>query len=271
MRRVSNLLLAFGFVGALASAHAATTVTISFDGFCDGMMVTTGDSLVGGSLTGCYTGIILGNKGIDYGLIPLDGTTGVVSNVQSSADGSSEILTYYLDFDNNTWANYVSSGGIPGLLNSGTFTVTGPNFRGNPGAPPSGVKQNNALPPALPFYHTVTLQFTGYCNGMMLTFAGDLVAGTQTGCTAGVLVAGNTGKDFGVPPFAPDASGVAANVGATENGAGTLTMFILDFANKVATSYYTNNGVPQQLQTSGFTLTAGDNAVFDNGPAFGKQ
>ena len=272
MRKISNLALTLIFTAACgaASAHAATTVTVSFDGFCDGMTLTTGDGLVGGTLAGCASGFVLGNKSIDYGLIPLDGTTGVVSNVQSTEDGSSEILTYYLDFENNTWANYIGTGDIPQLLNSGTFTVSAANVPINKSGPRSGVKQGNAVMPALPFSHTVTLAFTGYCNGLVLNFAGDLIGGTMTGCGTGV-VGGNTGTDFGVPPFAPTGSGVAANVGSNENGEGNLLLFILDFANKTVSAYLTTNGVPEVPINATFTISAGNNPVVGSGPAFGLR
>ena len=263
MKMISNFVLVLGIVGALgaASASAATPVTISFDGFCDGMTLTTADGLVGGTLAGCLTGIALGNKSIDYGLIPLDGTTGVLDNVQSSAAGSTEILTYYLDFSNNTWANYGATGGANSLINSGTFTVTG-KVAGN--GPPSNVAQGNVVAPALPYSHTATIQFDGFCDGMALNFSGDLIGGTLAGCLTGIA-AGNVGTDYAVQPFSPSGSGVAANVGSNADGSGYLLVYFLDFANHTWANYLTTNGTPSFLRSGTFTVVSGSK-VGGSGP-----
>lgn len=270
MKMISNFVLALGIVGALgvASASAATPVTISFDGYCDGMMLTTADALVGGTLTGCSVGFVLGNKGVDYGLIPLDGTTGVVSNVQSSVLGSSEIVTYYLDFENNTWSVYGATGSTPFLINSGTFTVTGNGVAAKAGSMPSYVKSGNAVPATLPFSHTATIQFTGFCDGMALTFSGDLVGGTLAGCSTGIA-AGNTGTDYSIEPFGPTGSGVAANVGSNANGDGYLLNYYLDFAHKTWANYSTTTGVPQFLRTGTFTIVSGSQLT-NSGPPSSK-
>jgi hypothetical protein len=254
-----HFVLALGLAGA--ASLSAQTANISFDGFCDGMNITTADGLVGGSLSGCLSGIILGNKSIDYGLLPLNGTTGVVDNVQSSALGSSAILTYYLDFENNTWANYSTYGGVPSLINSGTFTING-----KPGAgPASNVPQGNVKPnPYLPFNHNATIQFDGFCDGMNLTFQGDLVGGSLAGCLTGIA-GGNTGTDYAVQPFGASGSGVAANVGSNADGEGYLLVYFLDFANRTWANYYTTNGVPTFLRNGTFTVTAGG-AIQNQGP-----
>jgi len=266
MKMISNFVLALGVAGTLSVASAATPVTISFDGFCDGMAVSTGDGLVGGTLTGCSTGFILGNKGIAYGLIPLNGTTGVVDAVQSSVLGSSEVLTYFLDFDNGTWANYGDSGSGMFLINFGTFTVDGNGVKGALTGPPSHVKKPGAAPKGLAYTNAATIQFDGFCDGMTLSFAGDLIQGSAAGCSTGI-VAGNTGTDFSIEPFGANGSGVAANVGSTVDGDGFLLNYYLDFANRTWANYDTTNGVPAFLRSGTFTVLSGGPAGVQSGPA----
>ncbi len=125
-------------VATSSSSFAATkvggftpgeTVTISFDGFCDGMAITlTSTTLVGGSLTGCSagTGIAAGNIVIDSEVTPFTGMPGVGINMVSTAAGTSYVLVYLFDPANGTWANYFSyEDELPTLGYSGTYSIVG--------------------------------------------------------------------------------------------------------------------------------------------------
>jgi hypothetical protein len=272
MKKISNFVLALGILGTLgaAAASASTTETISFTGYCDGMNLTLADGLVGGTLAGCETGFALGNTSVDFGLNPLDGTAGVLSNVQSTALGSTEIVTYYLDFTNDTWAVYGATGSLPFLINSGSFTVTPGNVPVNASGPSSKVKQDTKVIPNLPYSHTATISFTGFCDGMALTFSGDLIGGTLAGCSTGIA-AGNTGTDFAVEPFGAAGSGVAANVGSNADGDGYLLNYYLDFASKTWANYDTTTGRPAFLRSGTFTIVSGSNPVVGNGPPSSKR
>jgi hypothetical protein len=115
----------------LESGFPASPFDITWDGFCDGMHVTTKGTALGATLTGCATGIAAGNNAnVDLSLAN-QGGSGLTkgANISSNVDNPC-ILTYNVFYSQLVWANWLTCGGeIPAVLNQGTFTLTA-------GAPP---------------------------------------------------------------------------------------------------------------------------------------
>jgi hypothetical protein len=100
---------------------------ISFDGFCDGMNLNAKGTKLGGTLTGCYTGIAGGNTAQEQaGIVPGDSNTANGANINSSIANPC-VLTYALYWGDLTWANYLTCAGeVSQLINVGTFTFAPP-------------------------------------------------------------------------------------------------------------------------------------------------
>src|SRR5262249_49416144 len=84
---------------------------ISFDGFCDGMNLNSKLAAIGGTLTGCGSGIAGGNHAQELaGMIPNDSNTGPGANIGTSA-ASGCVSFYSLYWNDQKWAFYVTCGG----------------------------------------------------------------------------------------------------------------------------------------------------------------
>jgi hypothetical protein len=121
------MMLAFAvmFTGMLATE--ARAIDISFDGFCDGMSFEFSGStfMVGGVQTGCVSGRIIGNVGVDVG--PFFPTPGVGLNICARDQDFGGADFYLINWTQGTWALYRTIGGeLPFLLNSGTWSFGAP-------------------------------------------------------------------------------------------------------------------------------------------------
>lgn len=101
------------------AAAAAQNLVIQFDGYCDGLAVTTNSAtgLISGNRTGCISGLAHGSFGSVAALGGGRGAT--LRDVNGTEFASLDFITV-LNAANNTWAYYFADGSV---LNSGTFTL----------------------------------------------------------------------------------------------------------------------------------------------------
>jgi hypothetical protein len=169
-----------------ASAAPASTLNIQFDGYCDGMSLTTPSAGLGsretvdGDQTGCVTGGIFGTtsafKDQYFMTVPTYGTFTVVGM-------------------NHTWVHYALQGNQIYVLNNGTWSPGTP--KAAPGTASSFARPATVTESSVPA-NTFDIMFDGYCDGFELNSpsAGlgyqGTVDGNRIGCAADGLMGAST-------------------------------------------------------------------------------
>jgi len=174
-------------VAAFAAPAAPTsTMNIVFDGYCDGMSLTTPSAGLGsretvdGDQTGCVTGGIFGTasafKGQYFMTVPTYGTFTVIGL-------------------NQTWVHYALNGNQIYILNSGTWSPGTP--KAAPGTASSFTRPATVRQPSIPA-STFDIMFDGYCDGFELNSPSvglgtqGTVDGNRIGCASDGLMGAST-------------------------------------------------------------------------------
>jgi hypothetical protein len=133
------LLASAGVSGAIAGNAAGTKTTdISFDGYCDGMHITVFSwHQAGTAETGCASRIGAGMEGKVKGA-PWGGKT---LTIGENPDVSGEIYLWNIQYplvSGGGWELFSTTDGVNfNIINSGSYTITGPGARAKHAGPPT--------------------------------------------------------------------------------------------------------------------------------------
>ena len=112
----------------VAAPLAVGPEDIAFDGFCDGLRLEVDDDdMVGGSHTGCESGLFAGNVTFNFSYFPFDQQSGFGLTLGTFPNHPGGHLTL-LNFATNEFAHYQTIlGEVPTLVSSGTFSFGVPS------------------------------------------------------------------------------------------------------------------------------------------------
>jgi hypothetical protein len=198
------------------------TTVLTFDGFCDGVTMTSNGNYLAGThdnydCAGSST-FVAGVVGADFLLQP----NLMMTSRANLADNVGLILlacplNLYLDFTINGWAYYESCDGVSPetLVNKGTFTISTDGVKPLRSGGVASYQTHNASPsaaengePAASYPKgTYTISFPGGCDYITVTAKGSRLGGTHNFSACGDSNSVVAGNDSNLP--APIVEGVA--------------------------------------------------------------